>query len=704
MIALLLAVGCTAPETLVHVPIAAPMPAPIEIRADRVDVITALYRDGFAPGTTVDDFLKISVPRRGPRGPVRVVKVYVDNLDTSEPAVHFINTVENETHWWFVQDLLGDAFDVKTYAKRTYYRYPRPAAAVNLVLHTDLIIDSRALGHAVQSPITMEMGAEDDIPPELALHLMALISSRMSWTEDDTHRLLWLPPDDEEQKALIAHEPAFGAAGVGWLDRNELLTNVQLQILNPGVAIGTLRYLTPEQLKRTVVSSRDLLLLSEPVNELPIVAGTITETLQTPLSHVSIAARARGTPNFALLKASDDQRIAPFIGELVRLEVMDESFSIRPATEEEARIHWSTGLGVQLEVPDADLSVEGLPRLSDLGFGDSAAIGVKAANVAELNNFLGDAAPVGFAVPFSHYERFMQHTIPRRLCRDALVDCVSEDREPAACEAALKRCYAGSLGNLTLREYSTALLEEPGVRADPVLREASLDGLRYVMGKLPVDAGLSEALDSRIDTRFGDRPMRLRSSTNAEDLPDFSGAGLYRSVSAYGHGGDRASSRIRKVWASVWSWRAVEERQAWGIAHDEVYMGVLVHPAYREETANGVLVTADMFGERPHAVTFNLQPGDLPVTNPEDGATPEVVVVWPDGIDRRTHSSLTPDRPVLRDADLLEMYAQAIEIRDHFAVLYDRPSEAMALDLEVKRTADGDLICKQARPFPLEGR
>ena len=696
--------ACGATEVWPEAPATPPEPVQIEAEPDRLDVVTELYRDGFGSGTTVADFRKLSVPRKGPRGRVQVVKVYIDGLDSDDPDVYFINTVENETHWWFVKDLLGDDFSIPWFAWRTYRRYPRPAAAVNLVLHRDLLIESRALGHAVQEPITVEMGAEDDIPPQLALQLVALLGSRMSWIEDGAHRLMWLPPNDGEQEKLIAFEQAFLDSGAAWIDRDELLANVTQQVLNPGVAYGRLRHLTPADLRTTVVSSRDLLLLSEPVNELPIVAGTITETLQTPLSHVSIAARARGTPNMALLHGSRDKRIAPFIGEIVRLEVTDEDFTIRAATLEEAQEHWDAGLGVALEVPTADLQREGLPRLADLGFQDSAAVGVKAANVAELHGLIAADAPEGFAVPFSHYERFMQHQLPRRLCRDAFVDCASEGRDHQACEGALERCYAGSLGKMSLRQYASALLAEPVVVADPVLREACLDGLRYAMGKLPVDPGFSDLLDSSISDRFGDRPVRLRSSTNAEDLPDFSGAGLYRSVSASGAGKDRASSRIRKVWASVWSWRAVEERAAWGIAHEDVYMAVLVHPAYRGETANGVLVTADLFQDRPNAVSFNLQPGDLPVTNPEGGATPEVVVVWEGGVDRKQFSSESPGQPVLSDPELQAMYAQALMIRDHFAALYGRDEQSMALDLEVKRTAEGQLIVKQARPFPMAGK
>lgn len=701
---LTLLTGCApAPSPLPEPERAEPPPA-----ADPVprgpDTITELYRDGFGAGSSVADFLALSVPRRGPRGPVQVVKVYVDGLDTPDPEVYFIDTARNETHWWFARELMGDAWSVDDYARRTYHRVPRPAAALNLVLHRDLIVESRALGHAVREPISAERGAEDAMPPELALRLLSLLQDRMAFAGEDTHRLLWLPPTDADQVALAAHEDSFRAAGIGWLDRDELLADIDLQILNPGVAYGTLRHLTPAELSRTVVSSRDLLLLSRPVNELPVVAGTITEELQTPLSHVAIASRARGTPNLALPGASGDARLAPLLGQLVRLDVEDDGFSVRAADLDEAEAHWAAGLGVALDVPPADLERDDLPDLADLGFEDSASVGVKAANVAELHHLLGPAAPEGFAVPFSAYDRFMRDSIVRRrVCRDAFVDCAREERAQAVCEAALQRCYAGALGRLSLRDYALALLEEPAVAADPELREAALDGLRFLVGHAPPDPTFAEALDGAVAARFGDTRMRLRSSTNAEDLPDFSGAGLYRSVSAQGLGSRRPSAQIRKVWASVWTWRAVEERAAWGIDHAAIAMGVLVHPATVAESANGVVVTADLYGARPGAITVNVQPGDLPVTNPEGGATPEVVVVWEGSFERRAASSLSPDAPVLDEAELADLYGLARKVQHHFAPLYGRPAEALALDLEVKRTSEGRWFVKQARPYPLPG-
>ena len=69
--------------------------------------------------------------------------------------------------------------------------------------------------------------------------------------------------------------------------------------------------------------------------------------------------------------------------------------------------------------------------------------------------------------------------------------------------------------------------------------------------------------------------MFVRSSTNAEDLPDFNGAGLYDTVPNV-RGNDAVLAAIKKVWASVWNFTAYEDRERAGIDHAKVYGGVLV--------------------------------------------------------------------------------------------------------------------------------
>ena len=49
-----------------------------------------------------------------------------------------------------------------------------------------------------------------------------------------------------------------------------------------------------------------MLITDDVPNDVPLVGGLITEAFQTPLSHVSVLSRNRGTPNMALRDARED--------------------------------------------------------------------------------------------------------------------------------------------------------------------------------------------------------------------------------------------------------------------------------------------------------------------------------------------------------------------------------------------------------------
>ena len=74
-------------------------------------------------------------------------------------------------------------------------------------------------------------------------------------------------------------------------------------------------------------------------------------------------------------------------------------------------------------------------------------------------------------------------------------------------------------------------------------------------------------------------PLRCRSSTNNEDLPGFSGAGLYDSFTHRPDEGHLSES-IKQVYASLWNYRAFEAREFYRIDHFTTAMGVLVHPQF----------------------------------------------------------------------------------------------------------------------------
>ena len=84
-----------------------------------------------------------------------------------------------------------------------------------------------------------------------------------------------------------------------------------------------------------------------------------------------------------------------------------------------------------------------------------------------------------------------------------------------------------------------------------------------------------------------------RSSTNAEDLPNFSGAGLYSTVPNV-RSDDQLMEAIKTVWASVWNYEAYEARESFGMNHFGVYPAVLVQEGINADSA-GVAITTDPF-------------------------------------------------------------------------------------------------------------
>ena len=193
---------------------------------------------------------------------------------------------------------------------------------------------------------------------------------------------------------------------------------------------------------------------------------------------------------------------------------------------------------------------------------------------------------------------------------------------------------------------------------------------------------------------------RYRSSTNNEDLPGFNGAGLYDSKSQKpSEDEDDLAKSLKEVYASLWNFRAFTERDFHRIDHRAAAMGVLVHPSYRDELANGVAVSFNPVTNRDGSYYVNTQIGEDLVTNPDAHSVPEEILLnWNGGYTVLATSNQVPPGQLLMSDDQLRQLREHLEvIHNHFAGLYN--VSPFAMEIEFKITSDNILAIKQARPW-----
>ena len=198
--------------------------------------------------------------------------------------------------------------------------------------------------------------------------------------------------------------------------------------------------------------------------------------------------------------------------------------------------------------------------------------------------------------------------------------------------------------------------------------------------------------------------LRYRSSTNNEDLPGFSGAGLYDSKTQHPDETeeDGIAKSLKQVYASLWNFRAFTEREFYRVDHLAAAMGVLVHPNYSDELANGVAVSFDPIRMRYGSYYVNTQVGEDLVTNPDAHSAPEEILLHRGGeyTVLATSNQMQRGQLLMSDAQMDQLRRHLELIHDEFAKLYGvEADEPFAMEIEFKITSDDILSIKQARPW-----
>ncbi len=482
---------------------------------------------------------------------------------------------------------------------------------------------------------------------------------------------------------LLGNRLEFNDCDVPIITTEELYAGQNYQALNLAENYGYLTQIEIEDLADTYVGRHDIVLLNAVPNDVSVVAGIITTEFQTPLSHINVLSHNRGTPNMALRDGWENPLLQNLIGELVYLRVQADSFEIRKANLTEATTFWNQNEPQDIIELNNNTDFNGLVELVDADFTWVDRIGGKASNFGEMLNVQMDngSIPVpesAFAIPFYYYDQHIK-----------------------------------SAG---LDSYIPQLLSDNDFINSPEIRKDLLKDLRNKIKDHPIDPDFLNLVENRIKN-FQDFPsFRFRSSTNAEDLENFSGAGLYSSYSAKQNDPDKTiEEAIKKVWASLWNWRAFEERSYYKIVHTTCSMGILVQRSFPDEDANGVVITKNLYNSNPGMIV-NVQYKEYSIVFPEPGILSDQLILFTWSIDPGEDFSVeyltfsnVPElngQHVLTNEELFELGEYCVAIRKHFFNTLNHNCQCQenefGLDIEFKvdsAVANRKIYIKQARLY-----
>ena len=519
--------------------------------------------------------------------------------------------------------------------------------------------------------------------PAFLERVYALLSSAMPLLDDDLP--MYIP--NRRLGSYRADLDTLRNSRIPLLFNEDVFGDVDFLALNHGVGYGRLRVMAPGERP----NPRNVVIYETLPNELPRVAGIITSVPQTPLSHVNLRAVQDGVPNAYIKEPLEDDEIDDLVDRFVRYEVTAEGYELRAAAKAEVDAHFARSRPAHVQTPERDLTVTAISALREIGFGDWKAFGVKAANVAELGKlgFPEGAVPDGFAIPFYFYDEFMQHTALGEETVFGKGKGAEEDKFtlPAATK---------------LIDAVKAILAHPKFQTDFEIQDEMLDDLRDAIEDAQSPQWIIDALTAMHAMYPEGQSLRYRSSTNNEDLPGFSGAGLYDSNTQKPDETveDGIDKSLKQVFASLWNFRAFSEREFHRIDHLATAMGILVHPNYSDERANGVAVSFDPIRGYSNYYYLNTQLGEDLVTNPKADSEPEEILLHRSGDFYEvlaTSNQIEPGALLMTDLQMKQLAEHLTVIHERFAGLYsNRP---FAIEIEFKITEADILAIKQARPW-----
>ncbi|MFF8476313.1 PEP/pyruvate-binding domain-containing protein [Streptomyces sp. NPDC015414] len=565
-----------------------------------------------------------------------------------------------------------------------------------LSLHTDEEADG-----AERPFLVLETTEADTMHGALLEEFYSYVRGRV-----DGRLPLLLKPANHGQEHELSH---VSETRVPRILSHELFGNRTRTCLNPGEARGRLRYFRTTAEYESAAGElgwSDIVAMPCPPDDVPRVAGIINTAPITPLSHTNVLASGWGIPNAIVRDLDDVVRRDGLDGAWVRYRAQEDAVTLERLSRAPAltRPAWHQQR-IRLEAPFLeDAPVLALHRLRGA---DRDSYGTKAASLGELHHVLDSRT----ADLTAFYAR------PRPPRPDLLGHLAARLGEPGASPERLRAAAAARVAETVRAPEGVALpfrLHHLFLTSSPALQQGIgklkmaleleafdvIDSLALSLQQLtrttPMPDEVERAITASVAPLSADgRRLVVRSSSNAEDLPGFSAAGIYDSVTTV-RGTDQLMDAVRQVWASLVSPRSVRLRHQAGIPLDDTYMGVIVQE-YVPAGLGGVLVTCNPTRREDFRnVYINCAPG-----SPErvvDGTIlpQQYLYNTVEGGGRTVDvGSSGEDLPAATRAALARLALAGRLLQSHFGA--DDPDGA--LDIEWLMTTEGAFRLVQVRPY-----
>lgn len=380
--------------------------------------------------------------------------------------------------------------------------------------------------------------------------------------------------------------------------------------MNPGIAIGRLGIIDGVDDQQTVDPAK-IYIIPQTLSDLEPMAGILTLDSGNALSHSQLLAANLGIPNAtvpsALLPMLREHRDQELFYAVTRggVVVLREKASLAP---EEIKL-WAdkaaaSKVRVALDSGKVKLSDTRLIPLTELTAADvGVKAGPKAANLGQLTHFFPENVAPGLVVPFGIYYEHIHRSIGGGPPLDEQIAKVYTHAEQ-------------------MRDSGAATADVNKYIYPELAR------LRKIIQTMPLLPAFEKELKARMTEMFGPDGtygVFVRSDTNAEDLPEFTGAGLNLTVPNQ-VGFKNVTQSLKDVWASPFEERAWDWRSRILKSSANVYPSVLLLRSVPSDKS-GVIATVNLdTGEDD--ITVNVSEGVSAVV---DGGIAESLLLKPDG-------------------------------------------------------------------------